>query len=201
LFALRNFVLLLLLPALLTWYLCYRFPQKKLLVIACVYGIIIIIFFTSGFINHDLNFPAYIINKQNEFKVLGGNSQLKLPSLYPTPGSFIKFLPVAIDIAFFRPHITETKNFLYLPAIAENIFLYVLIIYSCYKAFSKRKQMLFTEPAKAFLIFCFVFTISNLLMMGYTVTLTGAIVRYRSFVLPFIIAPLSVFVNINYKKR
>jgi hypothetical protein len=200
LFALRNFVLLLLLPALLTWYLCHRFPQKKIVIVGVIYCLIIVVFFTAGFIYPDANFPAYIINKQNEFRVLGGNSQLQLPVLYPTITSFINFLPVAIDIAFLRPHLTQTLNLLYLPAIAENIFLFVLIIYSVYKAFSKRKQFAFTEDAKVFIICCFVFAISNLLLMGYTVTLTGAIVRYRSFVLPFIIAPLSIFIHINYKK-
>jgi hypothetical protein len=197
LFALRNFVLLLLLPALVTWYLCYKFPRKKLLATVCVYSVMIIMFFISGFINHNLDFPAYIINKQNEFKILGGNSQLQLPALYPTITSFIHFLPAAIEVAFFRPHITETKNFLYLPAIAENVFMYLLILYSVYKTFSKRKQLLFTEDAKAFIIFCFVFAISNLLLMGYTITLTGAIVRYKSFVLPFIIAPLAVFIKLR----
>jgi hypothetical protein len=198
LFALRNFVLFLLLPALLTWYLCYRYPQKKILIITSIYGLIMIAFFTSGYINHNADFLAYTINKQNEFKALGGNSQLKLPQLNSTIESFIQFLPVAVDIAFFRPHITETSNILYWPAIAENLFIYVLIIYSFYQYFLKKEKFEFTEPAKVFLLFCFAFAISNLLMMGYTVTLTGAIVRYKSFVLPFIIAPLSVF--INYKK-
>ncbi|MEP6684727.1 MAG: hypothetical protein ABJA35_15760 [Parafilimonas sp.] len=199
LFALRNFVLFLLMPALLTWYLCQRYPQKKIFIITSIYGLIIIAFFTSGFINHNVDFLAYTINKQNEFKALGGNSQLKLPQLNSTIGSFMQFFPVAIDIAFFRPHITETSNPLYLPAIAENLFIYTLIIYSFYQYFSKKKFQV-TETAKTFFIFCFAFAISNLLMMGYTVSLTGAIVRYKSFVLPFMIAPLSVFVNINYKK-
>lgn len=200
LFALRNFVLLLLLPTLLTWYLCYRFPQKKIAIVTTVYGLVIIAFFTSGYINHNLDFLAYTINKQNEFKALGGNSQLPLPQLISTIGSFIQFLPHAIDIAFFRPHINETSNILYWPAIAENIFIYVLIIYSFYQYFSKKKMFEFTPSAKALFIFSFAFAISNLLMMGYTVTLTGAIVRYKSFVLPFLIAPLSVFIKSNYKK-
>ncbi|MEP6466048.1 MAG: hypothetical protein ABJB05_07065 [Parafilimonas sp.] len=195
LFALRNFVLLLLVPALFMWFLYYRYPHKKLLITINIYGLIIIAFFASGFINHNIDFPGYIINKQNEFKALGGNSQLKLPPLNATAISFIQFLPAAIDISFLRPHLTQTGNFLYLPAIAENIFIYLLIIYSGYKYFSNRKNFHFTQTAKIFIVCCFAFAISNLLMMGYTVTLTGAIVRYRSFVLPFIIAPLSVFIN------
>ena len=197
LFAMRNFVLLLLLPALLTWYLCNRYPQKQLQVAAGIYTAAIIIFFVLGFINHAIDFPAYIVNKQNEFRSLGGNSQLALPELEPGLISFIQFFPYAIDIAFLRPHITQTANILYWPSIAENIFVYALMTYSAFKFYSKRKEEPFSSTAKAFFIFCFVFAISNLLVMGYTVTLTGAIVRYKGFVLPFIIAPLSCFVKIN----
>jgi hypothetical protein len=200
LFALRNFVLLLLIPSLFTWYLCNRYPQKKIIIVAGIYGFVIVLFFISKFISPAIDFPAYIITKQNEFKLLGGNSQLILPALVNNLAGFVKFLPYSIDTAFLRPHINETANTLYLPAIAENIFMYVLIIYSLYQALKKRKENIVNEPAKAFIIFCFVFAISNLLLMGYTVTLTGAIVRYRSFVLPFIIAPLSMFVKFGNKK-
>lgn len=194
LFVLRNFVLLLLLPALLVWYLCNRYPEKKSMFVISVYGSAVIIFFISGFISSSINFPNYILTKQNEFKTLSGNSQLMLPALQPNFTGFIMFLPYAIDIAFFRPHINEVPNALYLPAIAENIFIYCLIVYSAYQFYLKRKQFFLTDASKAFMIFCFVFAVSNLLMMGYTVTLTGAIVRYRSFVLPFIVAPLAVFI-------
>jgi len=200
LFAFRNFVLLLLIPALTAWYLYIRFPKTKYLITAALYVIIVIAFFLSASINQNIDFPSYIINKQNEFKVLGGNSQLSLPVLQPTFISFIEFLPYAIDIAFLRPHITEVSNVLYWPSIIENIFIYTLVIYSIVKAYQLKRNV-FNEQTKGFIIFCFAFAISNLLLMGYTITLTGAIVRYKAFVLPFIIAPLSAFVNINLRGK
>ncbi len=200
LFAMRNFVLLLLLPAVITWYLCNRYQKKQLAIAVLVYGVALMFFFISPAISHTIDFPAYILNKQNEFKALGGNSQLSLPVLAPNLAGFMKFFPYAFDIAFLRPHPTETTNFLYWPAIAENLFIYVLMLYAVYKFFSS-KQKQFDASSKALFIFCFVFALSNLLMMGYTVTLTGAIVRYKSFVLPFLIAPLSYFINVGYKKE
>jgi hypothetical protein len=197
LFSMRNFIVFLLLPALLTWYLCNRYPKRQMALTASIYAVAIILFFVVGLINNAVDFPAYIINKQNEFKALGGNSQLALPKLGPDLLSFIRFLPNAIDIVFLRPHVSEATSIIYWPYIVENIFIYALIGCSVVKLYVKRKKELFSSSTKAFLIFCFVFAVSNFLLMGYTVTLTGAIVRYKAFVLPFVIAPLSYFVKID----
>jgi len=197
LFAMRNFVLFLLLPALLTWYLCDRYPKRQMIVTTSIYTTAILLFFVSGLVNHAVDFPAYIINKQNEFKALGGNSQLALPRLESDPLSFMQFLPYAVDIVVLRPHWSEATSILYWPYIVENIFIYALIIYAALQLYLKRKQELLSFSTNAFLIFCFVFAVSNFLLMGYTVTLTGAIVRYKAFVLPFFIAPLSYFVKID----
>jgi hypothetical protein len=61
-----------------------------------------------------------------------------------------------------------------------------------------------------FLLFCFFFSASVLLIIGYTVNFLGAIVRYRSIVLPLIFVPVLVqlpweqwlrrFLNIKYNK-
>jgi hypothetical protein len=126
-FTLRNFVLLLLLPALLTWWLCERVRSKKIIIIVGVYGLCLAIFFIAPYINSSLNFPAYIVSKQNEFKALGGNSQIQLPVLEPSFAGFVRFFPLAADIAFFRPHPTETANIAYLPSIAENVIIYLLL--------------------------------------------------------------------------
>jgi hypothetical protein len=37
---------------------------------------------------------------------------------------------------------------------------------------------------------CFIFSILTLLVIGYTVPFSGAVVRYRSLVLPLILAPV-----------
>ncbi len=106
-----TFVLLLLLPAVITWYLCNRYQKKQFAIAASVYGVALMLFFISPAISHTIDFPAYILNKQNEFKALGGNSQLLLPVLAPNLAGFVKFFPYAFDIAFLRPHPTEITNF------------------------------------------------------------------------------------------
>jgi len=200
LFAFRNFVLLLLVPSLLTWWLCERIPARKIFVVASVYGACLALFFAARHLDPALDFPAYVVAKQNEFKALGGHSQIMLPALEPSFGSFLRFFPAAADIAFLRPHVTETANAAYLPAIAENIFVYLLILYALFRFVSKRPEKL-TPSAASFVIFCYCFAITNLVLSGYTVTLTGAIVRYRSFVLPFLLVPLSSLLRIRKKRH
>jgi hypothetical protein len=201
LFSLRNFVLFLLLPALLTWFLCFRYPRKKWLIVFAVYGLGLTAFFAARLIMPNLDFPAYVVSKQNEFKLLGGNSQLALPLLEPDFMSFVKFLPSAIDIAFLRPHVTETINMAYWLSIAENIFLYALILAALFSIFIAKNNYRQLFPAtQALIIFCLCFALSNLLLSGYTITLTGAMVRYRSFALPFLITPLLSLIHISKKK-
>ncbi len=186
-FALRNFMALFFLPALLVWVLCERYPYRKIPVISLVYGFCLMVFFLSPYINKQTNLLQYIVEKQGEFKQLQGSSQIAVPDLQPQALSFIQFLPAAIDIAFFRPHINEMKNLSYLPAIAETILLWVFALF----CLIKRKKL--PVEYASIIIFCFCFSVSVLLVAGYTNIFSGAIVRYRSLELPLLFVPLTSF--------
>lgn len=193
LFALRNILCLLLLPALLTWFLCHRYPNRRLVVISAVYGACLLFFFATPYISPSVNLPAYAAEKQHEFMQLQGGSQIKVPALQPTLAGFARFLPNALDIALLRPHMSEVHNASYLPAILELFLLWFLI-----GLFILSKK---NYPANgghiAIIIFCFCFAFSYLLLSGYTVTFSGAIVRYKSIVLPLLFCPLVCITNIN----
>jgi hypothetical protein len=157
-----------------------------------------VFFFLSAKIASPINMPGYIIQKQNEFNQLTGNSKIDVPLLENSIWSFIKFLPTAIDIGFFRPHISEIHNISYLPAAAEILVFWGIIIFSL---FFKRKKASLQQSA--YILFCICFSISFLLLAGYTITFSGAIVRYRAVVLPFACAPLlniPFLTVMNYKK-
>jgi len=193
LFALRNIICLLLLPALLTWFLCHRYPNRRPVVIGAVYGICIIFFFLTPYISPSLNLPAYAAEKQHEFMQLQGGSQIKVQPLQPTFVGFARFLPNALDIALLRPHISEVHNASYLPAILELFLLWFLI-----GLFILSKKH-YPENGNhiAIIIFCFCFAFTYLLLSGYTVTFSGAIVRYKSIVLPLMFCPLVCITNIS----
>jgi hypothetical protein len=50
-----------------------------------------------------------------------------------------------------------------------------------------RRSRFATSP---FILFCLFLSFSVLLMIGYTVNILGAIVRYRSIVLPLLMVPV-----------
>ncbi len=184
LFSFRNFMAILLLPAILVWILILRFPKKAVLMAVSIYGTGILIFFLSPLIGLP-DFPAFIVEKQNEFKQLEGTSQIAVPELENNVRSFLEFLPSAIDIGFLRPHPTEIDNKSYLPAVAENLMLTLIAIF-----FLLKTRQSTPKDLAAFNWFCLCFAISFLILAGYTVTFTGAIVRYRAVVLPLLFLPL-----------
>ncbi|WP_207492456.1 hypothetical protein [Aridibaculum aurantiacum] len=181
-FVLRNYVALALIPALLAGWLSTCYPGKKVVLFAAIYLLGLAIFFIAPHIHPAADFPAFIVSKQHEFSNLQGGSELAVQPLRPDIGSFISYLPTAIDIAFFRPHLTEFRNFSYIPAILEIVAVSLLILF----VLIRWKRINFS-PFSLSLIF---FAISLLLVAGYTITFSGAVVRYRSLALPFLLAPL-----------
>ena len=116
-----------------------------------------------------------------------------MPALENSFTSYIKFLPTAVDIAFFRPHITEINNKSYIPAAAEVLCLWLFAAGSLFI----RKKSNNGPGQKAFIFFCICFAVSFLLLAGYTITFSGAIVRYRAVVLPFLFIPVVVGLKLN----
>jgi hypothetical protein len=188
LFAFRNFLLFLLIPAMCVWFLASRMQERKWSIFIGIYAAGLILFFISAHIPFSPDMPQYVINKQGEFKALPGNSSVDIPLLEPTLKSFAHFFPAAIDMAFLRPHFSEAKSVSYIAATLENIFLILLII-SCF--FLRDKKMSFFS-VNIFLLF---YGLNVLFLMGYTVTFSGAIVRYKSVVLPLLVTFFIVMID------
>ncbi len=188
-FTLRNYVCLSLMLVLAGWCLSHRFNNSIKPFIVLYVSAIIVFFFTSLF-SPPLNLPQYVSVKQAEFMQLSGGSSVNVQKLEPTLKGFLSYFPSAVDMALFRPHISEIKNKSYLPAIAEIIFFFLLTI-TCI-LFRKKDGKI--PPA---VWACCFFAITILLISGYTITFSGAIVRYRSLVMPFIMAPLIGLLNLG----
>lgn len=194
-FSLRNFIFFALLPALFAWALCKKYKEKNTLLFAGVYISAIIFCLLISLIFPHINILSFISNKQHEFLLLEGGSKVNMPELKPAVSSFIAFAPYAIDMAFFRPHLTEFKNISYLPALIENSVFIVLLFISAFK------MKLKTKP-KPVILFMFFFSISIILLAGYSIPFAGAIIRYKSIFLPLLITPLLCnFKNLRFKEN
>lgn len=178
LFALRNHVLLVLLPALLCWVLARRFPARRVLVFTSVYSLGLILFFSAKYLHPALNFPAIVAGKQEAFRALtGGQSSIPVPTLQPDVAGFIRQFPQAAGMVLFRPFITDIKKALIIPAFLEVLLTWVCLL--LFLAFPRKKRNF-----RPFSLFLLAFTVSVLFMIGYTVNNLGAVVRYRSILFP-----------------
>ena len=179
----RNFLLVILVPSLVAWILSYRFPKKVALIFLSVYLISGLLFFTLRYISPALNFPQAVVEKQKAFKTLQGNSGIDFPDIKPTIGSFVINTPQALSSTTLRPHPGDVKHILSMAAASETAFLLLLFI-----------LFLFWRTngitSRSFIWFCIFFSFSLLLLIGFTVNFLGAIVRYRSIVLPFLLVPV-----------
>ena len=184
LFVIRNYICFLFLPVLFSWWLSLRLNIKPLYVFALVYVLSLLIFFNSFAVSPTLNFPQYIVTRQQAFSLIENHTKVIVPLLAPTFCGFVFYLPAAIDLAVIRPHLSEIKSWLYLPLLME---LYALFILWLLCIFFRRADQYLPAAYWAGMIFA----LNILLLIGYTVTFSGAIIRYRSLVLP-IITTLSV---------
>ncbi|ANH80102.1 hypothetical protein A8C56_03075 [Niabella ginsenosidivorans] len=183
LFVLRNHVLMVLLPALFCWLLAQKFPRQRIKIFTAVYILAIACFFMLKYIDPALDLPAIVLSKQEAFMNLGGESEIAVKKLQPDFAGFVQLLPQAAGISLFRPLPGDINKLIIVPAFTELLLAWGCIVLCL--IFPKQKKQY--QPFSLFLL---AFCISMLLMIGYTVNNIGAVVRYRAFLFPFIIAPV-----------
>jgi hypothetical protein len=182
-FSLRNYIVLALIPAAIAWGLSIKYQNKTALIYSVIFGFCVGLFILSFYLPSPFQLPLYIANKQHEFQQLSGESAITLTPLQPTLTSFASYFPKAVDMALLRPYIAEARNFSYLPAAVENLFVIGML---CWFLITHWRR-----PVNLHTWSFLLFSLSVLLIAGYTITFSGAIVRYRSFALPFLVAPLA----------
>lgn len=183
---LRNFLFVIIIPAMIAWIIANRFPKYGLACFISIYVLFGILFFTARYIDPRLDFPQSVVNKQQAFMQLKARSNIPVTPLEPTFQSFINNTPEALLLSFTRPYPKDVKNALPFAAMAEiNILLLLFILF-----------LLFRKPglsrSQNTVLFCLFFSLSYLLMIGYTVNNPGPIVRYRSSTLSLLMVLIIV---------
>lgn len=184
-FFFRNFVVMALLPALAAWVIAQKKHISPFKTFLPVYAATVLLFFTIQYLLPSVNLQAYMVQKQADFLSLEkGNTSIQMDTLQATPASFISIAPKAIQHGLLRPFITDSRlSKILLPWSVELVFYEILVLLFL---FFRRQGFTFKQP---FIFFSLSFGLSLCLIIGYTVPVIGAIVRYRSMYLPFIIAP------------
>ena len=189
--ALRNFIIVILVPAIVAWLLATLRPKNGLAIFASLYILFGFLFFTARYINPELNFPQAVVNKQKEFKRLEpGGSTIRMKDLEPTAISFLKNTPQAINLSTIRPYPSDVHHILSLAAAIEiNALLLMFILFLFFRTNGKDNK------SKNLLYFCVFFSITLLLAIGFSVNNLGAIVRYRSVVMPLLVIPMAAQID------
>jgi len=180
---LRNFLIVVLVPALVAWFLSKKINRSPVLTFSVVYFFFSVLFFTAKYIHPALDFPAATAEKQAAFMQLSGNSAVPVKELQPNFSGFVQNAPHAFVLAALRPFPTDVHHLLSLAAALEMILVYTLL--ALFFAFPK-----IVTTDQSFLLFSLFLSFSVLMMIGYSVNFLGAIVRYRSVVIPFLMVPL-----------
>ncbi len=184
LLVLRNFILVIIIPAIIAWLAANRWPKYSLAIFSTVYILFGILFFTARYAHPALDFPQTVVNKQKEFiQLKGGNSSIPIKELEPNAISFLKNTPQAINLSAIRPYPSDVRHILSLAAAIEiNVLLLLFAIFLIWH----RNGL----QSKNLVYFCIFFSFSILLAIGFSVNNLGAIVRYRSVIMPFLVVPM-----------
>ena len=192
-FLFRSYILIVLIPTLFAWLIANKKNYSPVLVFALVFTVSIFLFFNISYILPSVNLPQLVMQKQADFLGLAkANSFIGVHSLYPSFKSFVSNAPQAFNHTLLRPYFGDySLSKPLLPFIAE-LFLYQ-ILFILFLFFRNKET-----TDKAFLCFSISFTLMILIIIGYTVPVLWALIRYRSIYLPFLLIPL--FCNIDWHK-
>jgi hypothetical protein len=180
---LRNFLVLTLLPPLISWFITRKTRIPDLYIFTGVSLLFVVFFFCGPYLSDKLDFPAATVIKQQEFQHLGGGSAVAVNRLEPNLKSFIVNAPQALSLSLLRPYPSDVRHLL---SLAASLEINILLLFFLLFLFFRRKDVKM-EP---FIWFSLFFSFGVLMMAGYTVNILGAIVRYRSIVLPLLVAPM-----------
>lgn len=192
-FLFRSYLLVLLLPGLAAWYVGFRYKHNIVLITSIIYAVFLLLFFNFQRIVPTVNLPLLVVQKQADFFGLEiARSYVITSELSPNAGSFLKNLPQALAHSLGRPFLTDYTLSATLIFFALELFFYQLLLL-LFVFF--RKQ---TPAMNPFICSSIFFSLSVLLIIGYTVPVIWAIIRYRSIYLPFLLIPL--ICSINWEK-
>jgi len=187
-------MIIILIPALIAWFFAFKFFKKPLTVFGICYIFFVIFFFTAKYITSSLDFPEVVVTKQKEFVSILGNSSVPMKKLEPNFTSFVINMPQTLSLSMLRPYPSDVRHILSLAAATETDLL--LLLFLIFLFFPNKRNN--ENQAAIFIYFCLFLSFSVLITIGYSVNNIGAIVRYRSIILPLLLTPL--FCRINWQR-
>lgn len=125
-----------------------------------------------------------IAYKQQQFTALrAGNSNIALPAMQPSLTGLAANLPHALYNQFIAPFALPKSSHFYWPALVDHTWFLLVFVAGL---FTIRQPLLEKPP----LLTAFFFGLMLLVLIGLIVPNLGALLRYRSLAIPFMLLPL-----------
>jgi len=182
-FPIRNYMALAIIPFFISWWVAEKWFYRKWIPFIVTLIIGTTLFFGTKLVIPVVDAPAAVIMRKQEFTKLGGESILPQRNLESTFISFLKNAPQALNHSLVRPYITEIYSPFYFLCAIEILLIWILV----FIWYFRYRENLFDH---SFVLAVFMISFVVLLLIGYIVPQLGAIVRYRSIFIPFILAPI-----------
>jgi hypothetical protein len=184
-FLTRTNVLLTLLPAAAFFLLTEKSGMKKGRAVVVIIAACIIACLGLNLVMHGGLVEA-VCARQLSFQSLQGGSRLYLPLLQPSLAGFLKVLPPALLNGFFQPLPGAGGKIIYTVFSVELLLVWTCILAGSWRLFRTRDLGM-----NNFSITCILLALPAMLIIGYMVPFAGALIRYRSIFLPFLLLPFA----------
>lgn len=191
---LKFYVFVAFFPAIVGWYFSQT-TRLKWFAYPLIFVVLTIIAIGLGMSNPSYDFIAILVRKQHdfinmsiEFKV---NSAIQMDYLEENIFSVLSAVPMGIVNSLTRPWPNEIKNFLFIPAVIENLLLLILIVLVLIQ---KKKSIIYSTN---FIVFCLLFTLILFAIIGISTPILGALVRYKIPAMPFLTVAILSFIQIE----
>lgn len=184
----RFYLLVILLPLIIALFIIItrKLTVSSITVFIFVTGLFVLILIITDIISPEINLIDELFIRRNYFlRTIPGN--MTFPVLANVPSSFSEYVTLIVESIInpiFRPFPSECKSFLPVVACIET-WIYLGVV--SYLFFSLKLNALSRNP---YAIFSILFGLSTLFLIGLIVNNSGAIVRYRSVAIPFILIGL-----------
>ena len=189
-FLVRDFIFYLLVPGMFAWQASKAFPRLGPIFLVAAYVLCIAVGPQLDFMRGNRNYLNMIADKQYRFgKHMGGNTDIEQVPFHPTTRNMLRNLPLATYNATLRPFQIGIMPVGHAIIFFENLLLLALVVMGV--VFFNPKAWYY-DPLLAWM---FAFGVSFICVIGLIVPNIGAIVRYRSIALPFVLIPLLYYIK------
>lgn len=179
----RNYTAVILAPFAVTFFVSEKFRIRP----AKAYGLLMVLAFSAylllGWLSPAKNIDTVLASKQLSYFDLGrANTQVPLDTLKGNAVSTLSTLPQAFKNVLLQPVPYHNLDSEMLPFAFETLFILVTLFFGIYAGIK-------SPSSGGFTLCCFFFALCCLVITGLTVPNLGAIFRYRSVYLPFLLLP------------